>query len=144
MRGCCLQMSAIPVLYSSLGSAIHPLLLFSETCKASGSAPSPRSQLQCVAISQLRFHIAQTILRKVSPRVWWETEIQNGKFQPKWFKSGKVKRDKQKGRAMVRTARCYLRSQAPAEPKPALSQRAGALGERSSRQGMWGRVLSGL
>lgn len=117
MRGCCFQMSGIPVLYSSSGSAIHLLLLFSESCKASDSAPSPRSQLQCVTISQLHFHIAQTILRKVSPCVWWEAEIPNGKFQPKWLKSGKVKRDKQKGRAMVRTARCYLRGQAPAEPE---------------------------
>ena len=63
------------------------------------------------------FISVQTILRKVSPHVWREAEIQNGKFQPKWLKSGKVTMHKQEGRAMVRTARCHLRGQAPAEPE---------------------------
>lgn len=74
----------------------------------------------------------QTILRKVSPHVRWEAEIQNGKFQPKWLKSGKVTMDKQEGRAMVRTARCHLRSRAPAEPETCPAPNS--LGSRGKRK----------
>lgn len=84
----------------------------------------------------------QTILRKVSPHVRWEAEIQNGKFQPKWLKSSKVTMDKQEGRAMVRTARCHLRSRAPAEPETCPAPNSlGSRGKRKQEDFVWVVVL---
>lgn len=90
---------------------------FQRLAEAAIPCPPHTASSSASPFPSFTFILVKMILRKCSPRVWWEAEIQNGKFQPKWLKSGKVTMDKQEGRATVRTARCHLHSQAPTEPK---------------------------
>lgn len=131
MQGCCLQIPAIPVLYSCLGSAIHRSFCFQSLAVEAVTPHLPYLGSYCVSwFPSFTFIPIQTIIRKVSTHVWSMENFSSNSWSPaklQW----KIKR----GGPWWELPGATCLARFCLSPKPDMPQRAWGLGEKIKQSG---------